>query len=296
VANAAIVPAGTNGDVSVFVSDDSEVIIDINGYFAPPDESALAFYPATPCRVADTRLAVGSFGGPPLAAAETRNWTIPSSACGIPPSAKAYSLNLTVVPPGPLIYLSTWPAGQPQPLVSTLNAIDGRVVANAAIVPAGDNGAISVFVSDPSDVIVDINGYFAPPGTGGLYFYPATPCRVADTRTGFGKIGTFGPPQLSGNASRDFPIPASGCGIPPSAQAFSLNMTVVPPGQLIYLTTWPSGVLQPLVSTLNSFLGKVVANAAIVPAGSGSLGAGSISVFVSDPTQLIIDVNGYFAQ
>jgi hypothetical protein len=36
------------------------------------------------------------------------------------------------------------------------------VVANAAIVPAGTAGSASVFVSDPSDVIIDINGYFAP--------------------------------------------------------------------------------------------------------------------------------------
>jgi hypothetical protein len=43
-----------------------------------------------------------------------------------------------------------------------LNSWDGCVVANAAIVPAGANGAISVFVSNSTDVILDINGYFAP--------------------------------------------------------------------------------------------------------------------------------------
>jgi hypothetical protein len=36
------------------------------------------------------------------------------------------------------------------------------VVANAAIVPAGAEGAISVFVTGRTDVILDINGYFAP--------------------------------------------------------------------------------------------------------------------------------------
>jgi len=35
-------------------------------------------------------------------------------------------------------------------------------VANAAIVPAGTNGAISIFVTNPTHVILDINGYFAP--------------------------------------------------------------------------------------------------------------------------------------
>jgi hypothetical protein len=47
-------------------------------------------------------------------------------------------------------------------LVSTLNSFRGFVAANAAIVPAGTNGAVSFFVTDPSDLIVDVNGYFGP--------------------------------------------------------------------------------------------------------------------------------------
>src|ERR1039458_3626412 len=51
----AIVPAGTNGAVSIYVTNTTNVILDINGYFAPPSGSTLAFYPLTPCRVLDTR-------------------------------------------------------------------------------------------------------------------------------------------------------------------------------------------------------------------------------------------------
>jgi hypothetical protein len=43
-----------------------------------------------------------------------------------------------------------------------LNSLDASVVANAAIVPAGAEGAISVFVTGRTDVVLDINGYFAP--------------------------------------------------------------------------------------------------------------------------------------
>ena len=290
IANAAIVPAGLIGSVSIFVSDATHIIIDINGYFAPQGSpGALAFYPATPCRVADTRNASGPFGGPSLAAGASRSFSVPSSACGIPSTAQAYSLNMTAVPPGPLGYLTAWPTGQTQPNVSTLNALQGQIAANAAIVPAGASGAISVYVSDPSNVIVDINGYFAPPGTGGLYFYPVTPCRVTDTRNA---AGTFGGPQLGAASSRNFPIPSSACGLPSTAQAYSLNMTVVPPGSLLYLSTWPQGQAQPVVSTLNDLQGQVIANAAIMPAGT----SGGISVYVSDPTNLVIDINGYFGQ
>jgi hypothetical protein len=48
------------------------------------------------------------------------------------------------------------------PAVSTLNDLSGAIVANAAIVPAGSAGAISVFVYDATDLVIDINGYFAP--------------------------------------------------------------------------------------------------------------------------------------
>jgi hypothetical protein len=89
-----------------------------------------------------------------------RTISVPDGGCGIPATAKAYSLNITVVPPGPLAYLSVWPAGLAQPTVSTLNSFEGRVVSNAAIVPAGAGGGISVFASNPTHLIVDINGYY----------------------------------------------------------------------------------------------------------------------------------------
>ncbi len=293
VANAAIVPAGPSGGVNVFVTDPSDVILDIDGYFdSTSGANAYSFYPATPCRIADTRSPAGAFGGPSMAAHERRDFALPSSACGLPAAAKAYSLNVTVVPDPSvdyLGYLTTWAAGQGQPNVSTLNSWTGKVVANAALVPAGTNGAVSVYVSDPTNVILDTNGYFAAPGSAGaLSFYPVTPCRVVDTR---GANGAFGGPILAAQAGRSFPIPAGGCGIPATAAAYSMNVTVVPSGALSFLTTWPTGAGQPFVSTLNSFDGSVVANAAIVPAGTG----GAVSVFVTNQTHLILDINGYFA-
>ena len=39
----------------MYVTDTTNVILDINGYFAPVTGSTLAFYPLPPCRVADTR-------------------------------------------------------------------------------------------------------------------------------------------------------------------------------------------------------------------------------------------------
>jgi hypothetical protein len=295
VANAAIVPAGDNGAINVFATDKTHLVLDINGYFAAPDNPAgLVFYPVTPCRVADTRNASGAFGGPSMAAGAARNIPIQASGCGIPATAQAYSLNATVVPKRPLGFLTLWPAGQTMPVASTLNSPAGGLAANAAIVPAGTGGAVSAFATDDTELVLDVNGYFAAvpvsnAGGGGLSFFKMTPCRVYDSRSAAGATGGA---MMAGLVVRTIPVTfAGGCGVPETAQAFSLNATVVPKGGLGYLSLWPAGAAQPLVSTLNSPGGLIVANAAIVPAGT----AGAVSVYATDGTHLILDINGYFA-
>jgi hypothetical protein len=252
----------------------------INGIAAA--SNGLRFIPITPCRIVDTRNTNGPFGGPMLAAAVSRTFQLPASACGIPSDAQAYSLNFTIVPPSWVGYVSVWPTGQPQPLVSLLNS-DGRIKANASIVPAGLSGAITVFASQNTHVIIDINGYFVPTtNLQALGYYPVTPCRVADTR-----LTT----PISAGLARSFSVLTGSCGIPATAKAYSLNLTAIPIKPIGYLATWPTGQNQPLVSTLNTDSLEVTANAAIVPAGTN----GDIEVYSSDPTDLVIDVNGYFA-
>jgi hypothetical protein len=265
--------------------------MDISGYFIAPNTSGLAFYPVAPCRVSDTRGGNGTFGGPAMAPGSTRTIPIPAGSCNIPSTARAYSLNITAIPQsGSLQWLTAWPSGQTQPNVSTLNSYGGAVVANSAIIPDGGTGAINLFATDATHAIIDINGYFAPPGAAGAkVYYPVIPCRLVDTRVG---NGAFGGPVMLPGTTRTFALPASACNIPAAAQAYSINATVLPAGILQWLTVWPAGQSQPFVSTLNSYNGKVVANGALVPAGTN----GGLSVFVTDTTQVILDINGYFAQ
>ena len=257
----------------------------------PP--TPVQFVPLTPCRVVDTRNPDGTFGGPPIQGGTARSFPLPQGACGIPDTAKVYSLNVTVVPHGRLGYLTIWPTGQGQPQVSTMNS-DGRIKANAAIVPAGTGGAVSVYVSDTTDVVLDINGYFMSTTPAATYeFYPLQPCRLVDTRNPNGDLGG---PFLRGAVERDFPLLESPClsGLPLQVQAYSLNVTVLPnpSGQRLgYLTVWPAGADQPAVSTLNNPTATYVANAAIVPAPPD----GRIAVYPSQSTDLLVDINGYFA-
>jgi probable HAF family extracellular repeat protein len=292
-ANAAIVPAGLGGAVDVFASETADVVLDVNGYFVPvccgnfptAGRDDLSYHPIVPCRVADTRFGTGPLGTPGLAARETRTIPVVSSQCGIPPWASAYSLNFTSVPAGPLSYLTTWPTGSPQPVVSTLNAPTGTITANAAIVPAGTNGSIDVFVTDPSHLVIDVNGYFGPARTPTvLWFYALPPCRAVDTRIAGGAMGA--------SELRQFALRSTACGVPMFTfpVAYSLNATVVPRTTLPYLTLSAPGPL-PLASTLNAFDGAITSNAAFVPADI----PGTIQAYVANSSDLILDINGYFA-
>jgi hypothetical protein len=127
--------------------------------------------------------------------------------------------------------------------------------------------------------------------TGVLAFVAITPCRVVDTREGLGFSGAFGPPALSGGVSRTFPIQSSTtCTIPASALAYSLNITVVPPSAVGYLTAYATGQSLPPTAILNDVQGLIIGGAAIVAAGNG----GSIDVYATDQTDVVIDINGYY--
>jgi hypothetical protein len=271
----------------------SPTITGTSGNIAVSQSTAgLHFIAMPPCRVVDTRdpTKPAGFGPPSLSAGVTRSFALPDGACGIPATAQAYSLNVTVVPDGPLGYLTVWPTGQSQPLVSTLNSPEGEVQANAAIVAAGTGSAISVYATDNTDLVLDINGYFVPNTvSNALGFYPMAPCRLVDTRPGAPSTVITG--QLIGGTSTTLPILSSTCNVPATAQAYSLNLTLVPPGPVAYLTVYPTGESLPVVSTLNDPTGTVLANATIAPAGTG----GSIEAFVTQTTNLVVDINGYFA-
>jgi hypothetical protein len=123
-----------------------------------------SFVAMTPCRVFDTRNAVGPYGGPRLVASVTRDFDIDGGACGpIPGTAFvfAYSMNFgAILPDGANSFVTIWPSGSAMPTVSSINPILGGVVANAAIVPRGSGGSISVFPNTGLHLYGDINGYF----------------------------------------------------------------------------------------------------------------------------------------
>jgi hypothetical protein len=155
-ANAGIVPVGTGGSIDVYATNTTDLVVDINGYFGPAGPGGLSLYNLPPCRVLDTRKPSGS---PPFSG--TRDVNVGASLCGGTSAVQAYVFNATVVPPATLGFLTLWPQGNALPTVATLNALDAQITNNMAIVPTS-NSQISAFGSNPTHLILDLFGYFAP--------------------------------------------------------------------------------------------------------------------------------------
>src|SRR5580693_6332960 len=130
----------------------------------------------------------------------------------------------------------------------------------------------------------EIRPMVTPVSNSPLTFVAITPCRLVDTRGlpgGFTGVTPFSGPSFTPSSTVTFPVQStaetmtttpSPCGtIPSIAQAYSFNITVIP-----------------------KTAGEILANAAIVPAGTPS---GGVNVFNSGPASmdLIIDMNGYYA-
>jgi hypothetical protein len=126
---------------------------------------------------------------------------------------------------------------------------------------------------------------------GKVAFRPVTPCRVCDTRVGFGDAGGCPKGALNGGSAKDVTI-AGLCAIPPDATGVSLNLTVIPTGGGLgdlRIAANPPGAL-PLASIINYQNSGVVANAADVPMGTG------VRLFADgQATDFVVDVLGYFA-
>jgi pimeloyl-ACP methyl ester carboxylesterase len=122
-----------------------------------------SFVAITPCRVIDTRNPTGPYGGPALAAGETRIFSL-ASRCGIPATAQAIAANIAITGANGPGYLRSFPAGAPLPLISVINFLGGQTRTNNAILPVSQDGSAGIaFRCDASgsvQLIVDVDGYF----------------------------------------------------------------------------------------------------------------------------------------
>ena len=117
----------------------------------------LGFYTVSPCRAVDTRTPAP---GVPLSGGVARVFTL-AGTCGIPSTARAVSLNITVTGAVANGNVRLYAGGTTAPNVSTINFVAGQTRANNAITLLGTNGDIGALLapSGTAHVIIDVNGY-----------------------------------------------------------------------------------------------------------------------------------------
>jgi len=206
---------------------------------------------------------------------------VPGSGVG------AVSLNIAVDQPDVAGFITVY-ACDSRTLVSSLNYLGGQTVSNAVIAPVSPNGTVCFYSSATTHLIVDINGWFAT----GSAFTSVGPERVFDTRPGESpdvlrnvtkkKLGAFQTMevQFTGIAG----LPSSGVG------AVSLNIAVSQPLGSGFITAYACGS-RPGVASLNFAVSETVGNAVIVPVSSN----GTLCFYSTATTNLIVDINGWFA-
>jgi hypothetical protein len=275
VPNQAIIPLD-RGDVCLFASVDVDVIVDINGYVSNAATQVLT--PVTPTRLLDTR------GGAPLTAGTTMRVRVEGGASPAPEAAVAVAINLTSTR-ADTGWVRAFPCDVPEPSVSSLNPLAGRDRANSVIVPTAADGTICLTSNVPTDIIVDITGWFGRQT--GHRFVPVSPIRLADTRsTHPGLNGGSGARMLE--PGRELRVQVAGTrGIAGDARAATVNVVAANGPGAGWLQVVPCGGASP-VSNLNYPGWGAVANGATVMLD----GSGSVCITTSTLTHVIVDVTG----
>ena len=178
---------------------------------------------------------------------------------------------------------------------STLNiSTAGIDRPNFAIVPVGQDGKISLYLDVGGDVIIDVLGYFqtgAATSTDGR-FVSIVPERWMDSRN-FGLLpaGTTAPSLVAGGGTATAVRPAATAVPAAGLKALVVNVTAAGASGAGFMIAMPSGGNPAGMqhSTVNFTAASAAANTAIVPVGPD----GSVAVYTTSPTYIVVDVVGY---
>lgn len=123
----------------------------------------MSYYTVPPCRLIDTRNPAGPTGGPALQPGTARTFTL-GGACGIPATARALSVNVTITGPAAAGFLALTAADQQAGGTSTINFGAGTTLTNNDVLRLSSEGTGSIAVVDGSPggvhLILDVTGYF----------------------------------------------------------------------------------------------------------------------------------------
>ena len=145
---------GAGGKVTLHSTAATDVLVDLLGW-VPTSADHVAM---TPVRVVDSRSGVGATKGRVPSGGTVR---IPVLGRGDVPAAGVKAVSVTVTPIAPLgtTDVTAYATGTARTSLPTLTVTSGRTRVNAAIVPVGADGSITVHSSVASYLVVDVQGY-----------------------------------------------------------------------------------------------------------------------------------------
>ena len=287
VANAVITPLSPTGTVCFYSLVPADIIVDVNGWFA----SGAGYHPVEPARAFDTRPGGGGYVSvqhSPVGGDNVAEVPLANAAAGIPNTGVvAVSMNVTITNPVAAGFVTVFPCSERRQ-VSSVNFAAGATVANAVITPLSESGTVCFYSLVPTDIIVDVNGWFE---TGNKSYTPVDARRLLDTRVGetslreVANVPVGDGYALSVNVT-DLP------GVTPAAgvTAVSLNVTATETTGDGFVTVYPCPNRRE-VSSVNYSKGATVANAVIAPVADD----GTICLFSLVPAHLVVDINGWFS-
>ncbi len=281
--NLVVATPDANREICIFTLFASDILVDLAGWWdAGPDR----FRSVAPARAIDTRETAPS-QVPPLTETVVAI-TGGTPGAGVPVGATAASVNLTVTDTGGDGFLVAYPCGTDVPLASNLNFRRGETRAVAAIVGLDADGNLCVQSNVAHEVIVDVNGYYAPAPQFGptAALHPLAGVRIASSRDGSG--GWTG--RFAAGVPRSIdPVAAVPMG--PEATAVTVNITALNADAPGFATAYPCGGAVPEVSSVNVAPGAVVANLVTVDLARDR----TLCFYASTPLDLIVDLFGVMA-
>ena len=270
MANSAIVAFSADGAIDVFASSAVAVIVDVTGVFVPVTRSVAAgrFVSVPPSRLVDTRRSADRRAG---------DLVLPIPA-GVPPDATALAVSVTLTDTDQPSYVTAYPAGAARPNASVVNTDPlERARAVTVLAPVSPAG-LALFRSAPSNVIVDVVGWFtgpsSAPGTDGL-FVADGPRRAWDSRS------TNDPLHPGGTSERSL--------VPAQAAAAVINVTAVDATAPGFVSAFPAGMARPDVSMLNVAWRSPLAAMSVVSSSSRG-----VAFYASVGVHMVVDVAGWF--
>jgi hypothetical protein len=148
--------------VCLYANETTHLVVDVDGYFSA-DASFVSLQPA---RLLETRTGNGlttvdgQFNGlGRLARGQTLELQVAGRG-GVSTGAAAAVLNVTAAGAVGSGFVTVFPCDQPQPVASSLNYLAGQSVPNAVVARLSATGTVCLFVSEATDLVADVDGYF----------------------------------------------------------------------------------------------------------------------------------------